>query len=232
MKIFICDDEGIFLEEEKKICEEFFDLHSVPDIQIILGDSGESVIGCESEIDLLLLDIDMPGLDGISVKNTLQKKNSETIILFITNHEERMREAFGMNVLGFVDKANMREEIPLFLEKIMTEISYRWIDGEDGTTYNSREIYYIKADGKNYVKLFMKNGEKLIRGNLKELEEILKDVDYIRVHREYLVNMREISELEGKAVLENNTSVPVSVRKQKEVKRMFREFQRTRMRYR
>ena len=156
----------------------------------------------------------------------------EMIILFISNREERMRKAIGKKVLDFVDKASMKDEIPIFLEKVVYGISERWIEGEAGERFNSRDICYIKADGKNYIRICLKDNEStLIRGSLKELEEILKDVDYIRVHREYLVNMREISELKEKAVLIGGVKIPISARKQHEVKMVFREFERKRMRY-
>lgn len=229
--IYICDDETLFLEEEKKICESFFEKNQIS-TEYILGQDGQDVMACSVPIDLLLLDIDMPGTDGIKVKESLEKREHRPLILFITNHEERMREAFGTQVLGFVDKAGMQEQIPFFLQKLCGEISYSLIEGDNDICYDSREILYIQSAGKNYVRVFLNNErDTVIRATLNKLEEQLAEVDYIRVHREYLVNMRKIDCFRDGELEIQNTKIPISVRKKGSVKKAYTMFQRKMARY-
>lgn len=229
MKICICDDEELYRKKEMQICRSVFGNES----EIISVSGGEEVVRYQKPFDLLLLDIDMPELDGISVKNALQDMGSETMILFITNHEERMREAFGMHVFGFVDKKRMDTELPRMLERAAEAFCPSCsVAGEDGTVYDSRRILYIEAEGKNYVRLFLKGGQSaLIRGTLKELWQRLEMVDFYQIHKSFLVNMREITELKEKSLLIGEAELPVSARKKSEVKRAYKELLRRRMRY-
>ena len=230
MRIFICDDEEIFREEEKRICEAYFG--DKEEVEIIQGCSGKDVIAYGQPVDILLLDIDMPKMDGIEIKDALQEIGEEIPIVFITNHEERMREAFGKNVIGFVDKGKMEEEIPRFLGQINRLYTFRWIEGEDGERYNSREVNYIKTDGRNYIRLYKKDGESvLLRRHMKEMQLLLEEVDFLFVHREYLVNMREITKIEKTALWIGDTEIPISVRKSHMVKETYQAFRRKRMRY-
>ena len=71
--------------------------------------SGEDLLrdcisGTLGRVDLLLLDIEMGDIDGITIKNRLGKQGNVKNILFVTNHAEVMQEAFGINVVGFLNK--------------------------------------------------------------------------------------------------------------------------------
>lgn len=76
--------------------------------------SGEELLR-DSSSDVLLLDVEMPGMNGIAVKNFLQNQRAMTRILFVSSHEETITEAFGREVYGFLYKAVTYE---LFREKM------------------------------------------------------------------------------------------------------------------
>ena len=154
------------------------------------GKSGKEVLAYQGEIDILILDIDMPGIDGIQEKNQMQKKNRNTNIIFVTNYSERMREAFGPWVFAFVDKGDIEKDLKRILPELIERICrYVKID----RLYDSREVLYLQAEG-SYTDLYFRSGERhTIRKNLKELEKELVGVDFIRTHRSYLVNMHDTS---------------------------------------
>ncbi len=218
--LYICDDEMIWQQKIRKICERVFG-EKWTECTIVHGKSGKEVLAYQGEIDILILDIDMPGIDGIQVKNQMQKKNRNTNIIFVTNYSERMREAFGPWVFAFVDKGDIEKDLKRILPELIERICrYVKID----RLYDSREVLYLQAEG-SYTDLYFRSGERhTIRKNLKELEKELVGVDFIRTHRSYLVNMHEITGKITDTVSVGQQNIPVSVRLRKKVKEAYRIF--------
>ena len=218
--LYICDDEMIWQRKIRKICESVFG-EKWTECTIVHGKSGKEVLAYQGEIDILILDIDMPGIDGIQVKNQMQKKNRNTNIIFVTNYSERMREAFGPWVFAFVDKGDIEKDLKRILPELIERICrYVKID----RLYDSREVLYLQAEG-SYTDLYFRSGERhTIRKNLKELEKELVGVDFIRTHRSYLVNMHEITGKITDTVSVGQQNIPVSVRLRKKVKEAYRIF--------
>lgn len=71
------------------------------------------------------LDIEMGKISGIEVKDQLLEKNCETQIVFLTSHSECMKEAFGRNVVGFIEKKNITDELSVILKNIQRHIERR-----------------------------------------------------------------------------------------------------------
>lgn len=217
MVLYICDDELIWQQKIGKICQNIFG-EKWSECTIVTGKSGKDVLGYQGDIDILILDINMPDIDGIQVKNQLQKKNRNTNIIFVTNYSGRIREAFGPRVFAFVDKWDIEEKLDHILPELIERVCrYVKIDG----LYDSREVLYLQAEGA-YTDLFFRNRERhTIRKNLKELEKELAGADFIRTHRSYLVNMNEITGKIANTVLVGQQELPVSVRLRKRVKEAY-----------
>ena len=151
LNIFICDDEPNFCEIIGEVCKEVLASEGFEG-NISVGYDGEAVISYNNHIDILVLDIDMPIVDGIRVKEELQKNEEETQIIFVTSHQERMKEAFGLKVFGFVDKTYLKNELQVMLTNLLKIYeSYTMIEEE----YKSKDILYIESV-ENYVRLHMK----------------------------------------------------------------------------
>lgn len=218
--LYICDDERVYREKMEEVCREILAEESIR-FQILLGENGKDIFDYPGNIDILILDIDMPEVNGIQVKNWMQQRNCNTSIIFVTNHPERMREAFGLHVFGFVNKGNEKEELAIMLpELIKKTCRYVLIDGK----YDSREILYLRAEGV-YTELTDRSGGRhIVRRVLKDLEKELAEADYVRTHRSYLVNMNEIKGRITETVTVGQDSIPVSVRLKKKVKETYQMF--------
>ena len=101
--IAICDDEKYWQNQILNCCKLLendinfnFEYH--------IFSSGEDVLKYQSNIDILLLDEELPGTSGQSIKEQFEASNKNTIIIFITSHNEIVYDSFGKNVYGFITK--------------------------------------------------------------------------------------------------------------------------------
>lgn len=212
MVIGICGDELLMRKQEEEICRQTIMKYVEDDIVIETFSDGSEVE--DKDLDILVLDIEMNGIDGISVKNMFQKKNRDTIIIFVTSHDEMMYQAFGINVIGFVTKKYLKDQLPVMLDTAIKKVmSTVLVDGVD-----SRKICYIQAEHV-YNILHMADGEEIsVRISSGELEEMLKGVGFVRTHRAYLVNLAYVERIREKTIIVDEEEIPVSSRLKSRIK--------------
>ena len=195
MKVCVCEDEIRERAIIGSVCEGVFEKKGMEYDISMAGDSKEvmKVIG---EIDLLILDIELPGVDGITLKNRIQRKDG-CMILFVTHHDEMMPEAFGKNVVGFVEKRKLRNKLEIYLNQVIDMIDCDIIiEGK----YHSKDIMMIHSE-REYCCLHFKNGKTiLIRSSLKKMEQELEEADFVRIDRAHLVHLKYLEHLEKKEV--------------------------------
>ncbi len=224
MIIGICDDENCMREQVAMVCKEVVEKYNT-DIQIETFSDGKQVI--EKEFDILILDIEMEGVDGISVKNIFQNRKKDTIIIFVTSHDEMMSQAFGVNVIGFVTKCYLKSQLPVILnsaiKRVMNTVN---IDGID-----SRKICYIEAEHV-YNILHLEDGSEMsVRRTSAQLEMALTSVGFIRIHRTYIINMAYVEHIKDKTIVVNGCELPVSSRLKSGFKKEYSKYCRENARF-
>lgn len=171
-------------------------------------------------VDLLLLDIEMPGMTGLELTKNLVTKRP--IIIFITSKREYAADAFDLNVADYIikpvtssrfiqaiDKAreileSNREEVKL------KEDEFVFIrDSNIVRRLKLDNILYAEAMG-DYVKLYTPEKFYAIHTTLKAVEERLPASRFLRVHRSYLVAINKIDTIEGGALIINSKPLPVA----------------------
>ncbi|NLK76986.1 MAG: response regulator [Clostridiales bacterium] len=103
IKIGICDDEKIVLSVLGTLVKQ-----SLEELEeggkIINFHSGEELLEEVEKLDVLFLDIEMPGLDGIEVGSQIQKRNLDCKVIMATSRQDRFKEAFKINAFRFITK--------------------------------------------------------------------------------------------------------------------------------
>lgn len=216
LNIAICEDDEKDQKELEQLCQTISQREHVEG-RFLLFASGEEVLACKDSIDLLILDIELAGVNGIEVKNKLQRLNKRTMIIFVTAHEEMMQSAFGLQVFGFVHKRYMEEQLAEMLPRAFW-ILQNYVKVED---VDSRKIVCIKAEHV-YSRLFLEDGtQKLIRRTLGCLEELLGSVGFIRIHKSFLINASHVTGWHAGEVATAVGSYPISVRLRTPAKRQY-----------
>lgn len=118
INIGICDDEKMVLSALTTLVEQCLE-ELEEDAQILAFHSGERLLEEVEKLDVLFLDIEMPGMDGIEVGHQIQKRNLDCKIIMETSRQERFKEAFKINAFRFVTKPFQKDEVKETLEDVL-----------------------------------------------------------------------------------------------------------------
>lgn len=206
MNICICDDEKREREIIRETCEQYFQDRTLP-YEIWEAERALDVLERKEEIDLLILDIEMPEMDGVTLKDRLQSSAGKMIVIFVTSHEEMMPEAFGRQVIGFMSKEWLTVKLPRYLSLAVSLVGTNVLIAKN---YNSKEIVKIHSE-REYCNLFMEDGStNLIRSSLKDMEKELSEANFVRISRAWLVNLRFVKGYDRKEILIEGEKLSIS----------------------
>ena len=211
MDILICDDEPLAVERLSRLVTQLG--HQV----VATATHGQQAIDMVQfyEPDVVLLDIQMPEMDGLSCAQHLRQLEPMPAIIFCTAYDEHALDAFKSNAEGYLLKPVMQQELAQVLEHLakLTQAQMSQLKQKENMdeinisrqqiaakTYRGVElvpvenIYYFLADQK-YVTVRHKNGSVLIDETLKELAQEFGN-QFIRIHRNALISVHYLDGLE------------------------------------
>ena len=229
MRIAICDDDLIF---QKKLREQIRELYRDIDIAVDCFSSGEELLArCEKSTrgyDVVLLDIEMKGLDGLETADALRKKNEKTAVIFVTSHEELALKGYEVSAFRFLVKPVSREKLVEAIAAAKQDLESRktlLIQNQEGQfLIPVAELVYIEARNQQ-VALFTEKGMLLQRYNINDYEKELSPYGFFRVHRSFLANMSRIrGVLRGELLMDSGAKLPVSRLREKAFAAEFRSF--------
>ena len=217
MQIAVCDDEkeirDMFEEKIRRIC---------PKADLTLYKSGKELLLSEGSPDIVLLDIQMPGKNGMETARELRRNNKKAIIIFVTALEDYVFEAFDVGAFHYLVKpfddrkfekvfmdavAQLEERKELEAVNIKRKVPSLMITtGGKHITVNSEDIIYAEVfDRKIVLHTIYEDIEYY--GKMKELEKKVGDGFY-RSHRAYLVNFNFIKKYDATTIyLENGQAL-------------------------
>lgn len=220
--IGICDDEEVFrkkiLSEAKRLCAE----QNIP-AEFVLYASGEEVISSEKRIDLLLLDEEIADgkqklLNGREVRRILEKRFSKTYVICVTSYNKYMQDAFGQNVIGFVNKKELGQS------DRFENLIVRCINMIQGIS----KIAYIESKRNDLEVHFFNGTVQIVRGSLEAIaKEIQQYQIYAKCHRSYIINFNYVKSVVGNFSdfeLLDDTLIPISRGQKALVQRKYEQF--------
>lgn len=197
IRVAICDDQAIFIEQLETLLKRFGEEFAAP-LCIETFSAGQSLLLIEQTYDLIFLDIDMPEMSGMDVAKHLRANGCQSLIVFVTSHQEHVFDAFEVNAFRFLVKpatakslnATMSEAIRVIREK-QTDILPIELSSAKFIQIPAAEIIYIESLGKyTYIQTPTERYET--RQALKLLEDQLESKGFFRTHKSYLVNLRQV----------------------------------------
>ena len=175
MKIAICDDEWIQLQATKAQLEEAY---KSLDLRLDVFQDGRQLIASTEKIcyDLIILDIEMPGIDGLSVARKLRELKQETALVFLTSHLEYALKGYEVNALRYLTKPVKKEQLTEIINHLIeknSEARRILLKAEDEMVMVSvRDILYMEACNQD-IRIVTGDREYLRRYNIRDYEEQL-----------------------------------------------------------
>lgn len=216
MKIAICDDECQIRELLKEKIERYYFSQNI-EFHVRTYESGEKLLEQDlDQIDVLFLDVDMPGKNGMETAKEIRKTNKEMLIVFLTAYSEFVFESFKVDAFRYLVKPLKDQELEEVLSAVQNKL---YVDDEEyltfqfqNETYNVRynDIIYIEGM-RDKIWLYCKDDTYRWYGTLKSLQELLAGRGFFQVHRSYIINMGKIQKYNSQEViLEGDCEVPIS----------------------
>ena len=214
MDILIVDDESLARQRLLRMVEKIEGFSVVAE-----ADNAEDALIAITQYDpdIVLLDIRMPGRDGLSLAQDIAELEDAPAVIFCTAFDQYALDAFGTNAVGYLLKPVKAEQLLQVLDKASklnkiqrvaaqknnvpqaenqrTHISAKTRRGVELIALD--DVRYFLADHK-YVTVYHRTGENLLDETLKELEEEFNE-RFVRIHRNSLVSIKHIEALERNA---------------------------------
>lgn len=172
----------------------------------------------KEKIDLVFLDIEMPGMSGIDLLKTLENR---PLVIMTTSHKEYALDAFEYNVVDYLVKP---VQLPRFLKAVNKakelydhsrssiasgDKDYFFIKNNSVMTkVHIKDILWIEALG-DYITIVTAAKKYVLHLTLKAIGEKLPADKFVRVHRSYIVTVDNISAVEDTTIYINSTPIPV-----------------------
>lgn len=209
--VFICDDEARIMSDIAERVKSELDA-----AEISMFSNGVKLLErlSEARCDILMLDIDMPQLNGLEIAAKLGEIPDKPLLIFVTSHDELVYDSLQFHPFGFVRKGYLEKELAKILADCVREIGCR----EKHFSFHANnseirlplsDILYFEAEG-NYLKLFAKSGEYRFRDTIAAVENALCESGFVRIHKGFLLNQSAVKILSSdKAELTDGTLLPI-----------------------
>ena len=203
MHIMICDDEAAIREQMKQLIlkeDENAVIHEVA--------SGEELLQ-STQMDILFLDIQMEGMNGLDIAKRLRKAGWTMPVIFITGIKDYVFDAFEVEALGYLLKPIDEEKFlqvyrraAAKLEKESSEEPLLFTTQKMTYSIKPSQIFYVENDRKK-VNLHTADGVVILYSSMQEMEKRLGE-GFFRCHRGFLVNLAHIAGYNGDSIRVDN----------------------------
>lgn len=222
MKIAICDDS---LEDRKKVESLCQNSDFINNLECKLFCSGNELIkAIKSGIkyDIVFLDVDMPGCNGIEVGKLIHQLFPLCIIIFVTSYSEYAVESYDCEAFHYFVKPFDTQKFYDVLKRALKRLGilhqYHVVKYHGFPTKIAiSDILYIEYVRKHVV-YHLENNSIEVVDKLSNVYESLSQYGFLQIHQGYIVNMEKIQKItKTSVVLKDNRQIPMSLRKKQEV---------------
>ena len=223
VQVAVIDDE----EYERQLLTSCFSRLSndlKEDIQTTEYMSGEEFLQKSNySFDLICLDIDMPGTNGMETASRIRQTNEDVLIIFITNMGHMAVRGYEVQATDFIVKP---VDYPAFCIKMTRAVNLLRkrkpgvlvIPQTNGfIKLSTNEIYYIEVRG-HFLWIHTAHGEIQMKSSMKEMENRLSGYPFSRCHQAFLINLGQVYAIDGDEITVGSDKIHISRAKRKEFK--------------
>ena len=234
VRIAICDDDkeavkshGDIVKDCMRSCGIGYEIAAYTQSSNLLSDITDD----HFFYDLILLDIEMPGMTGMELSEKIKPHLPNVKIIFITSHIEYAIDAFELSIFRYVPKSDLSNR----LVSAVVDAA-KLIELEAGREYiiqaarrmekiPYKDIFYIRRDGGKNSMICSRLGISKVRKSLQQVFDELQAQEFIFIDRGYIVNIIQIMKVsDSMAYLKNGETLPISRSHLQEVKKQINRF--------
>lgn len=217
MRIAVVEDNQECSEQLKQYIEQYGEEnHSSFDI-VQYWDGKEIVENYTPQYDVILLDIEMPGMNGMRAAEQIREQDSDVVLMFVTNMAQYAINGYAVGALDFVLKPinyyTFSMRFARAIKRVLARQSRQIILNTPDAIIrlNTRQIYYIEVQNR-MLHYHTELGEFVLRGTMQSTEAELSGHHFVRCNHWYLVNLRHVTEVRRDVLLVAGNELEISRR--------------------
>ena len=230
LKIAIVDDDQHYLTAIKNQIVTYSKAYNEA-MDVRTFNSGLAFISDYSpSYDIVLLDIEMPHMDGLEVAKFIRKSSAYTVIIFITNMPQFAVNGYEVDAFDYMVKPingssfNRKLQLAIKALKYRNDVTIHVHNEDGGQILKAKDIVFIEVKDHWLYFNTVNKGHKTL-GSLKETEELLKDSHFIRCDKSHLINLHYVTRMKsGFLMLEGNHKLTISRSRRKDVQFAFIDY--------
>lgn len=232
MRILICDDEETYLNTLCVHVEEYMKNHHIQYTMIAITDPTLAMEE-NSVFDLAFLDIQMAGMDGITLAKQLRQQNPKLALFFVTNFDEYQDDAMDLQAFRFFEKPFSAQRLYAGLDKAMEYIDGAYVDiylSENGVQERviADDIVYVTREGRR-TSVVTTAKAYYVAEKFDDLCSKLPQLFFYPVHKSFFVNLHYVERYSyTELLLTNGNRIPIAPRKQSAFHKFWFEYLRRR----
>lgn len=219
MRIAVCDDDSYMLKQVGQILKEY---PGAP-VQLSFFESGEALLAAEESYDIIILDIDMKGMNGIQTAEQIRRKDRQVKIIYLTNYTDYSLFAFKVHAFAYLLKSEdvkiLKEELfhqlreaSSYLEKDAAgKLEFLTVQGH--ITLKITDIFYFEYQNRK-VRMVTAQGSYDLKRKIADVAEQMSPFHFRVPHKSFVVNLYRVRSMKGSDLfLTDGTLIPLSQKK-------------------
>ncbi len=204
MKVALCDDSIEFQHRIYDLCKQFFDKKEIS-AEVDKYSSGPALLEATTSYDLILLDMEMPEMNGIEVGRALREKSPNTEIIFITSFAEYAIDGYQVQAFGYLLKNDLNQTLNACLSSVIAKITakrsrrlFKFVEGH--TSLLLDDLIYVESRAKKLIFHVRHQGDIQetayhLYGKIDDIQYSISEFRFIRTNQSYLVNSAHIKKV-------------------------------------
>lgn len=215
IRIALVEDDPIYVRQLKEYLTRYEKSVGEKFVITCFSDGDEIAIGYKAEYDIILMDIEMGFMDGMTAAEEIRKLDTEVVIIFITNMPQYAIKGYAVDALDYVLKPISYYAFTQRIDRAISRMQrrsrrYICVTGKNGVQkLEFSRISFVEVQGRKLVYHTL-DGTVIAQGTMKDAEESLDGKMFFRCNKGYLVNLEQVDSIQEDNAIVGGETVQIS----------------------